>query len=410
MIFLTFLITASSSALMLLLGAAAWRHGGGGLKKALLILTALVQSAAMLFLTLTLASRDPQNALRNFEIFIELMIVTPAFVVPFFFFLGRGDGIDEAGGRAPGMIILGVLLAAAAVLAPLGMILSRIHFMENGYFWGVEFGPAGKGLAAFFLIVNVLLLHSAENTYRRAGVAAKVALKYPMLGMIAALVMNFTVMSRVLSLSALDHNFIAAGAAGLIFFSVSFIYAISRYELLEIRVHRPREGRASIISVVVAGLYFLAVALISWISASYGMSFDRFSAAVLGAFALFVVLAAAISGRVRRRVRRFVVENFRPGRYNYRREWRRYARLMAGSNEIDEFLSNTISSLCETVMVRKGLAWADFSGDRVASYGLVQIESLPRAARIISGLYSGEPVRFIDDKETAAGGDASTDI
>ena len=47
---------------------------------------------------------------------------------------------------------------------------------------------------------------------------------------------------------------------------------------------------------------------------------------------------------------------------------------MASSSTIDDFLSNTISSLCETVMVRKGMIWVDAHGGKGATYALLEDE------------------------------------
>lgn len=408
---LPIVLTAASSALLIVLAGAAALRGGRGAKRTLLALTSLTGSAAMLFLAMTIAAVSPGSALARFQVFLALVIVSPAFAVPFFSLFGSDLGPGHLRARLPGIILLAILLTSAALLVPVELVVARIHFTETGAFWGIDFSAAGKGLAIFLLIVNVFVLYASENTFRAANVPAKVTLKYPMLGIVAASIVNFIVMSRILSLSTLDRNFMAAGACGMIFFALSFIYAVVRYPLFDVRTRPGGFRGGSVVSVVVAGMYFLAIALISWVSAFYGMSYDLFSLVVLGAFVLFLLVAAGISGKVRRRARRFINENFRPGRYNYRREWRRYARLMSGSSEIDEFLSNTISSLCETIMVGKGIAWADFGGDRVASYGLKSHESVPRAAHALLELCRGEPVRILgrDDLRSAPFG-GGTDV
>jgi signal transduction histidine kinase len=247
-------------------------------------------------------------------------------------------------------------------------------------------------LALIALAVNVLVLHLFENSYRAANVPAKVTLKYPLLGVILASVMNFVMMSRLVLLSEVDDYFISVGALGMIIFCITMLYAGWRYPVFEVRTVVDRGKASSVVSVVIAGLYLLAFALITWTSRLIGMPYERFGTMVVSVFFIFILLAILISGKARRRLRSFVNENFRPGLYNYRREWRHYARLMTSSSTIDDLLSNTISSLCETMMVKKGLIYADIGSGKAADYGLEKEEIDAASSGELTGLFSGSPL------------------
>jgi putative PEP-CTERM system histidine kinase len=396
MITLDLVITASCAALYALLAMFHLLSRRRTVQKTLFILSCLVLSAAMLFLSLAIAAHDPGRALSRLQIFVALMIFSPALLLPFFVLFGRDTSGGVVRSRLPGMIVLGILLAAAAVLLPIAAVVELFHFEAGAGFWGFTVTGSGIVIAILSLIANAFYLHAFENTYRASNVAARVLLKYPLLGIISASIVNFAVSSRVLSLHLIDRDHLAAGAAGLIFFGISMLYAGTRYPLFEIRTPVSRRSGQSAVSITVAGLYLLAVALISYLSALTGMSFDRFSLTVLGLFAAFLLLAVAISGAARRRLRRFVNENLRPGTYNYRREWRHYAQLMAASMTVEELLTNTISSLCDTVMVKRGLIWVDVDGGRTATFGLEDIRVRTEELRDLCASLVDPGVTFLD--------------
>lgn len=362
-------------------------------RRTLFILSCAVLCAAMLSLALAIAAPGPEAALLRLRTFAALVFFSPAVLLPFFVFFGRETGGGALRARLPGMIVLAAALAAGAVLLPIAALVEMISFEPGGGFWEITVTRPGLILVVIALIANVLYLYAFENTYRSATVAARVSLKYPLLGIISSSVVNFVLASRILSLHEIGRDHLAAGAAGLLLFGVSMLYAGTRYPVFEIRTPVSRTARSTV-SVTVAGVYLLAVALIAYISRRTGMPYDRFSLTVIGMFLFFLAVAVAVSGTARRRLRRFVNENFRPGSYNYRREWRRYAHLMASSPTVEELLSNTISSLCETVMVRRGLIWVDVHDGHAASFGPGDVGIDRGALRTLAGRFSGRGVVF----------------
>jgi putative PEP-CTERM system histidine kinase len=259
----------------------------------------------------------------------------------------------------------------------------------------------GKIIGAFLLLANVLILYLFENTYRSATVAGKVTLKYPLLGIITASILHFIAISRILSLSVLEHNYFAIHSCGLIALSLSFLYATFRYRLFDVQVYIGRGIASSVVTVVIAGLYLTALALISYIARRLGLPFDLFTWTVFGIFAVFLLVAVLISGKAKRRLRQFVNENFYLNRYDYRKEWRHYARLMASSATVDDFLANTIGSLCETMLIQKGLIWTDMKGGRRASYGISGNMAANLPIKSLRVLETGESVIVMDKGKRA---------
>jgi putative PEP-CTERM system histidine kinase len=377
------------------LAAASLVHAGRDARsgqRPLLIISFLLLAAVEASFGFLLTARTPQAAISAFRAPLGLSIVLPAVCLPLFFVYGRKHRKETVSKHAPKFVLLGVLLLAAALLIPVQLIVAEIHIAEEGAFWGFTFSGYAKGIGVFLLITNALCLYMFENTYRSANIPGKVILKYPLLGIITASVVNFVVISRVLAISLLDANFIAIQSCGFIALSATFLYSALRYEPLTVAAYIGRESPPSVITIVISSIYLLSLGLITLLARYAGMPYDRFTLSVLGIFVAFLLVAVLISGRARRSLRRFINENFYPTRYNYRREWRHYARLMASSQRIEDFLSNVISSLCETMLVNRGMIWIDVRGGMTAIYGPPEDRLADDLIAVLREMTAAEPV------------------
>jgi hypothetical protein len=154
------------------------------------------------------------------------------------------------------------------------------------------------------------------------------------------------------------------------------------------------------VSIIVAGLYLLSLGLITLFARLLGFPYDRIATMIIGIFAVFLLCAVLISGKAKKRLRTFLGENFYLSRYNYRKEWRRYAEIMTSGATIDEFLSNVISSLCDTMLVRRGVIWADIGTGRAGSFGFDEEKLDAELIRDIQKLTTREPVVVFKNRST----------
>ncbi|HUV37337.1 MAG TPA: ATP-binding protein [Patescibacteria group bacterium] len=336
----------------------------------LFIFSAFLLAAIEITVAFLVLARTPEGVLGAFSVLLPSLIFLPAVGLPFFMTFGRRNDREILSENLKGIITLGVLLVVAAFIVPPRLVIEKIHFAEGGPFWGMTLSGFGKGIGVYVLLVNVFFLFYFENTYRAANVPEKVTLKYPFLGILAASVINFIVMSRLVALSVIDINFMAIQSCGIIMICATFLFATVRYRLFDVKAYISREVASSVVTVIIAGLYLLALALISYLTAALGVPFDRLTLIVLGIFAVFILLAVSISGRARMRLRHFVNENFYLNTYDYRKEWRKYAHLMASSTSIDELSSNLISTVCETIAAQQGFVRIAVRGGITAYYGI----------------------------------------
>jgi signal transduction histidine kinase len=361
-------------------------------QKTSFILAAIALAGTQVALLLMLLARAPQTVLASLRVLVALLVLFPAFAAPFFAAFVRKEDRGLLAAPVRWTVVLAVALAVAELLIPGRLVVGKIHFYGGGSLWGMEFSVFGHAAAVYFLLANVLFLSLFENVYRAATVADKVTLKYPFLGILVASAINFVAMSRLLAISTLDRNFLLAQPCAVIVLCASFLYASIRYPLFGVRVYMRPQQSSSIVSVVVAGLYLFSLGLITLLARHLGFAYDRLALTVIGVFAVFLLSAVLISGKAKKRLRTFLGENFYLARYNYRKEWRRYAEIMTSGATIDEFLSNVISSLCDTMFVRRGAVWADIGPGKTGYYGFAEEKLDDDLIRDIRKLTAREPV------------------
>ena len=337
--------------------------------KTFFVLSCLVLAGSQAALGSVLVSSSPPSALMAFRFFFVFTLFLPVFSVPFFYLFGRKVRRATFSRTRFWLAAFLILIGLGALSAAPEWVLREIHFGE-GLLWGFTFTPWGKLVGVYLLMMNVLGLFFLENTYRAASVSGRVTMKYPILGILIASVLTFVVISRMLAVSMTDRNFLAIHSCGLIALGGTFFFAAFRYKLFDVQAYLGRDVVTSVLTVTIAGLYLLALAVISLLARVLGLSYDRFAVSVVGLFAGFLLLAVLLSGRARRRLSHFIETNFYSSRYDYRKEWHRYARLMGSSETVDEFLSGFIIMLSHTMSVERGLIRVNVKGGNYAVYGL----------------------------------------
>lgn len=409
------LIAFAGAAILIFIALIHLLRGRRGSEQTLFSITLIILAATLANIGLIFLSSSPQEALLRFRLIVILSIVIPAFALPLAFALKNRSSPDGDRRYLSYSIFLAIVAGAIALVIPVKLLTRAVHFTQHGTFWGISLSSGAKLFTGYLLLTNIFALSLIENIYRSVTVPGKVILKYPFLGMIFASAINIIVLSRALALSLIDINALAAEVSGFAILSVSFLFATARYGLFELKLNVGRDIATSVVTIVISSLYLLALAIITIFARIFNIPFDRLTGTVLGLFAVFLLLSILISGKARRRLRRFVNDNFYPTSYNYRREWRKYSELMASSSTIADLIANVISTVCDTMLVRKGAIWVRVTGSSRSFYGLSDYDFTPDDIAKINELYDGRTARLVKKDELpgveakSTGNDAETE-
>jgi len=364
------------------------------LEEVLFSISILLLAGIQISIGLLLISRNIESVFIQFKLIATLVIILPGFAVPALLAIKNKRRNESNKQYLSITTLLSIITFVVALLIPSKSYLEAIHFTESGSFWGVTLSNGGKALAGYAIVVTIFSLFLFENTYRSLTIPGKVILKYPLLGIASTSIINIIIISRAIALSVITANSMVAGSTGLVLLGTSLLFATARYGIFETNLSVGRDITTSVITIIISALYLLALGIIAFIARALQLPFDRLTGTVLSLFAVFLLLAVLISGKARRRFRRFINENFYPTSYNYRKEWRKYSELMASSTTITDLIDNVISALCDSMLVKQGVIWVDVAGGKSSSYGFPSVKLTRDEIDLILSLYDGETIKM----------------
>ncbi|MFO1412810.1 MAG: XrtA/PEP-CTERM system histidine kinase PrsK [Burkholderiales bacterium] len=293
--------------------------------------------------------------------------------------------------------IIGLVASAALPYAPPSMVVAQPGARIGGL-------VARVGLA----VLGLLLV---EQVFWRAEPGARWALRPLCIGIGGVFAFDLYLFADALLFSHLNSQvWLARGAANALV--IPFIaMATARNPTWTIEMHLSRRAVLHSTTVLLSGLFLLFVAgagyVAQWLDEDWGraLQIEVFFAAVL------VGLLAVTSGAFRARLRVFISKHFFSYRYDYREEWMRFTRALAGATRVRDVQLQAIQALANLVESPAGVLWLrseDGNFRSVAQWNLPASDAVesPRSSLVTFlertgwvvdlGEYRSEPSRYPD--------------
>ena len=277
-------------------------------------------------------------------------------------------------------LILGVLFQAD--------LFRRIHdnFPDG---WVFELGWSGFLFYLCFLLSLVLLMMLLEGTLRASKGWKRWQVKFFVLGIGGFFAACIYTAGHILVFQLVDLEFEIINAVILIASNLLIIISIMRAGVLRIDVYFSQKVLYNSLTVMLVGVYFLALGL----STTTLDRFLSFPLRVLLIFlALIVLMIALFSDRLRLRLKRFVNRQFRRPRYDYRNVWMNITERTASlleEKQLCEAVAKMISEMFDILSVSFWLLDKKRGSLRCAASTArleIQVENLSRLKNLTSDL------------------------
>jgi len=214
------------------------------------------------------------------------------------------------------------------VLAVFLLHLVFVTFLRAEFFQGVpidmpagwEFGLGGSGYGFYvcFLLSLVLILIVLERILRATKGRKRWQFKFLVLGIGAILAARIFTGSHVLLYRTVDLELEAIDAVALLVANFLILISILRAGVLQMDIYLSHAMVYNSLTVMVAGVYFLALGLSAKILTQY---FSLPLRALFVFLALLVLVIALLSDRLRLRMKLLVSRHLRRPMYDYRNVW-----------------------------------------------------------------------------------------
>ena len=268
-----------------------------------------------------------------------------------------------------------------AFAVPLGVALlfrddltQQITFDLSTQHWGMMLTLPGLSLHLFRLVGALLVLMNLERTFRASVGTMRWRIKYLLLGLTVVFTVQIYTSSQVLLFHKVEQPWAQLDAAALLLACLLMVRTLFRSGHFELDVYPSHSVLQHSVTVILAGIYLLAVGVAAKLMSRFGND----NAFPLKAFLILVSLVVLTlllqSDHVRLHIRRFVSRHFQRPFYDYRKTWREFSEGTAACVEPGELGQALVKLVAETFQALSVTIW--LADEKNASLSVIASTSL----------------------------------
>lgn len=245
-------------------------------------------------------------------------------------------------------------------LLVLTFVLSIAALMPYAPPWDVVVADKSSPLA-FYAVVGIAILGLAlcEQLYRRTPADRQWAIKPLIIGLSGMFALDLMLFSGAALFKNLEPGLWAARGVthALAIFFVAV--ATARNQSWTINLYISRDMIFHSTAAIAAGVYLVMVATAAYWVHFYGGEWGATLKVTFVFAALLALVALVLSGSLRAQLRVFINKNLFSHRYDYRREWLQFTRLLGTAEQGETLYEQVIRSLAGLVESGGGAIWLE---------------------------------------------------
>ena len=225
-------------------------------------------------------------------------------------------------------------------------------YQPNG--WAFLLGWSGYGFYICFMLSLVLVVTILERTLRASRGRKRWQVKFLVLGIGGYFAFRIYTSSHALIFHTLNLESSVINAAVLLAANVLMSISIIRAGVLKLDIYPSHKALYNTFTVMVVGVYFLALGL----SAKISSRFLPYSAVSLMVFlGLLGLLLILLSDRLRVKMKLFVSRHFKRPQYDYRKVWTDFTERTAARVEEKSFCEAIVKMISEMFEILSVSIW-----------------------------------------------------
>jgi len=245
-----------------------------------------------------------------------------------------------------------VLLGVGGLLS---LFFVRHANFVTGFDWDagrgtIHLGSLGKAYLSYLPVGMVIIGYNLECTYRLVPSQARPRLKLLFLTFFGLLGFFTFILTTGLLYSSIGVGKLVAAAIPIAVVNLVLAYSTMRSGLTDVGAPVSRHIVYSSFTAIAAGLYVLAVGVVSQVAVFTQWSPDEVVTISFGFLAVLLAILLLFSNRFQRRVRRYIDRNFYVNRYDYRTQWANVTQSMESATDSHSVLARARTLLQEVFL------------------------------------------------------------
>lgn len=221
----------------------------------------------------------------------------------------------------------------------------------------IPLGWAGYLFYLFYFLVSVVVLMNLEETLRASSGTKRWEIKFMILGVGGLFSFQIYTVSHALLFSSASLAMQSVNSFAILVADFLIILSLARNRILNAELHLSRTFIYNSITVLVVGIYLLAVGVLAKAIEHFGDS----QVIPIGTFFVFVSLlglaAVLLSNELRQRIKRYISRNFYRSHYDYRKEWMAFTQRTTSLVGMKELCAAVSRMLADTFGVSSATIW-----------------------------------------------------
>lgn len=230
-------------------------------------------------------------------------------------------------------------------------------FLGSSYTWFIHLGRAGYFFHLLSLLLSILLLVNLERTLRASTGNIRWKIKFLILGIGSIFAVRIYTDSQTVLFQTFNLSLTLLNSGVLIIANGLVLKSLVRSRLIHVDFYLSPSLLFNSITLLIIGGYFLVIGLV----AKLFRDERRIEPLFLIAFLIFLsclgLAMVLLSERIRRRIKEFIVFNFKRPRYDYRKEWKEFTEATSSVTDTKEFCDRVVKRVSKTLEALSVSIW-----------------------------------------------------
>jgi len=308
-----------------------------------------------------------------------------------------------------GIAAASIFFIFLVVVSPASIAIPVRGSLFEGGFQAFVVGDAGRYFHVYLLVGLVAGLMHLENTLRCSSGSERWRIKYVIFGVGAILGYFVYLSSEALLFGSLSYGAVPLTSSVIVISSAIMAVFIARHRLLHVDIFVSRHVIYNSLTVLVVGVYLIAISAVTYGIQYFKLPFDFFLATLFAFVSILGLVILLFAESLRRKAKLFINRNFYRHKYEFRDKWMETIEKISSKRSAGEITRTLKEMIRGTMGAEPVYLWLyDQASDSYVADGQAPDEALARmpANHPFVGLLKGFAGPFTAS-DTGGGGDTA---